>query len=306
MTMMKRTLESPRFPALPFEAFTPTRQTLHMYAQVVGKLTLLKPFEPQWANVPLLLTARGMTTGPIPYEGRVFEVDLDFISHQLRIATSDGGASGFALRSRTVADFYALVLEHLRVLHLDVEINPVPQEVPDPIPCTENTIHDTYEPFWAHAFWRVLSSVGVALNAHRASFRGKTPPVAFMWGTFDLRDARLNGRPATPPEGAGIIYRRAMDAEQIEVGFWPGDHRYDRPALFAFTYPKPDGIEGAIVGPRGARWEPDQGEFLMDYDDVRGAGDPHGAIVEFARTTYAAGANAAGWDPALVAAEGPD
>ena len=278
------------WPELPYDAWRDTKQTLQMYLQIVGKLRLaLSPMEPQWANVPLYVTARGLNTSPIPHPNGVFDVDVDFIDHVVAVRTTDGRTEGVRLEPRSVADFYAELMEALERAGVPVEISTMPQEVPDPIPFPDDRVHASYDPDWANRFWRVLVSVDAVLKEHRGRFRGKASPVHFFWGTFDHTYARFSGRPLEPPPEAGVIEREGGDAEQAAAGFWPGDDKTTFPAFFAYTYPKPDGIEEAAL------WSTDLGEFLLPYDDVRTATDPRRALLDFLDSTYRAGAERAGW-----------
>ena len=290
-----------RWPALPYEAWTDTLETLHMKLQVIGKVRLaLAPFEPQWANVPLYVTARGLTTGPMPTGRGAFQIDVDFIDHHVSLVTAAGEARRMALDARPVADFHRELTAALPALGVEARISPIPSEVPDPIPFAEDTVHAAYDAAQAHRFWRVLSEVDLVFREYRAGFRGRTTPVHFFWGTFDLAVTRYSGRPADPPPGADVIMRFSTDAEQVSAGFWPGSPRFPEPAFFSYTYPKPDGIERAEVRPAAAFWSDEIGEFILRYEDVRGAADPARPILEFLDSTYAAGAGLRGWSPDLV------
>jgi uncharacterized protein DUF5996 len=290
-----------QWPELAYEEWRDTRDTLHMYTQVVGKLRLaLSPFEPEWGNVPLYLSARGLTTSPVPVGLRTFDAEFDLVDHQLLLRTSDGGREQVGLRPVAVADFYREVMAALGRLGVEVAISATPSEVPDPIPFAEDQTHASYDAGAAGRFFQLLSAVGVVFNEHRARFLGRTTPVHFFWGTFDLALTRFSGRPASPPPGADIIVRRSADAEQICGGFWPGHAGFPRPAFYAYAYPKPAGIEKASVAPDGAGWDDDIGEFLLPYDTVRAASDPRRAILDFLESTYEAGAAGLGWSADLV------
>jgi hypothetical protein len=272
-----------------------------MCTQVIGKLRLaLSPLEPQWANVPLYLTARGLTTSPVPFGGRTFDAELDLFDHALVVRTSDGGLARVPLRGQAVAEFYREVMETLSGLGIVVRISELPSEVPDPIPFPEDHVHHSYDGAKAHRFWQVLCRVDVVMKRHRARFRGRTSPVHFFWGSFDLANTRFSGRPASPPPGTGTIMRLSEDAEQICAGFWPGDSRMPFPAFFAYGYPKPRGIERAEPRPEPARWVDDAGLFILPYDDVRRASDPAESILEFLSSTYDACAAGLDWSPDLV------
>jgi hypothetical protein len=226
------------WPALPLEPWKDTRDTLHMYMQVVGKIRLgLSPPEPEFGQVALYLTARGLTTGPMPYGDINLQIDFDFIDHQVYFTTSDGRLERLALLPRSVRDFYADVLAALRALHIEVAINPKPQEVPNPIPFPDDIVHASYDASSVNAFWRILSSVDSVFKAFRAPYRGRHTPVNVWWGSCDLAYARYSGRAASPPPSAGYIMRHSMDAEEIAAGFWAGDDRYPAPAFYAYAYP---------------------------------------------------------------------
>jgi hypothetical protein len=286
------------WPLLPYEEWSETRDTLHMYTQVIGKLRLaLSPFEPEWANVPLYLTARGLTTSPMAIGHRTLDAELDLIDHVVVLRTSDGAIERRGLGG-TVADFYADVMGSLKRMHVDVAISELPSEVPSPIPFPEDTTHETYVAAHASRFFTALSQVDMVLKQHRAKFHGRTTPVHFFWGTFDLAVVRYSGRSATP-QGHGVIERFGSDAEEICAGWWPGDARVPYPAFYAYAYPKPDGIEEATLEPDGATWSTEAGEFILPYDNVRALPDPDSAVLAFLRTTYDGAAARMGWDPEL-------
>jgi len=289
------------WPELPYDAWAPTLDTLHMKLQVIGKIRLaLTRREPQWANVPLYLTARGLTTSPMWSGHTGFAIDVDLVDHEVLVALNDGRVERVPLRARPVADFYQELMERLHRLEIDARITTKPSEVSDPIPFPEDTVHRSYDPQWANRFWRLLARVDLILKEHRGRFRGRTSAVSFWWGTFDLALARYSGRPVTPPADGGIIRQVGGDAEQVCVGFWPGNGALRQPALFAYAYPSPPGIEQAALRPEAARWNPDMGEFILPYEDVRGSRDPRQAILDFAESTFQAGAARQQWDPALL------
>jgi len=284
------------WPELPYDAWKDTLDTLHMKTQIVGKVRLaLTPFEPQWANVPLYLTARGLTTSPIESAAATFQIDIDLIDHQVVIATVNGETRRVALKARPVADFYADFMANLDALGIHANFRPVPDEVPDPIPFAEDTVHSAYEPEWANRFFQVLSRADLVLKEHRSHYRGQTSPVHFFWGSFDLANSRYSGRPATPPAGAGLLERLGGNAELSCAGFWPGSARYPRAAFYAYTYPKPEAIER-----EAANWSSELGEFALPYDDVRTSTSPRETILKFFESTYDAGARLGGWDSSLV------
>ena len=295
------TREVAEWPELPYEAWAETMETLHMKLQIIGKIRLaLTHREPQWANVPLYLTARGLTTSPIWSGQTGFAIDADLIDHEVIVAMNDGRIERVALQARPVADFYQELIGRLQALDIDVAITTTPSEVANPIPFPEDTVHAAYDPEWAHRFWRLLARVDLVLKEHRGRFRGRSSPVSFWWGAFDLAVAAFSGRAVQPPPEWGIIRRVGGDAEQYEVGFWPGNAALPEPAFFAYASPKPDGIEDATIRPAAAAWNPALGEFLLPYEAVRRSADPRQAILDFAESTFIAGAMQQRWDPTLL------
>jgi hypothetical protein len=290
------------WPELPLNAWKDTKDTLHMYVQVVGKVRLaLAPPEPEFSHVTMYVTAQGVTTSPMLLGDRTFEVDFDFINHAVVISVSDGATRRIALLPpRSVADFYAAFFAALAELKLDVRINPVPQEVADLTPCDRDTKHKAYDRDSVHRFWSILKTSDMLLKQHRAPFRGRHTPVHFFWGGLDLAYARYSGRPAEPPPGANWLYRLSMDAEEIYAGFWPGDARFPEPAFSSYVYPKPAGIEKATIRPTAASWNEQLGLFLLRYEDVRNAESPRDALLQFLSSTYEESATLAGWDRARL------
>jgi hypothetical protein len=299
--MPRRATIDEAWPELPYGAWKDTLATLHMNLQIVGKVRLsLTPFEPQWANVPLYLTARGLTTTPMAYAGLIFQIDIDLIDHQVVIQTVRGESRRVALTARPVAEFYAEFMLSLRALGIETRFKPSPDEVDNPIPFAEDTVHRTYQPGWATRFWRVLSQVDLVLKDHRSRYRGRTSAVHFFWGSFDLANARFSGRPAQAPPGSGLLERLGGDAEQICAGFWPGHERFPQAAFFSYTYPKPVGIDKQMIEPPEASWSSELGEFSLPYEDVRKSASPRDAILRFFESTYSVGARLTGWDPSLL------
>jgi Family of unknown function (DUF5996) len=265
-----------RWPALPYAEWKDTRDTLHMQLQVIGKVRLaLSPFEPQWANVPLYLTGRGVTTSTIPHpSGDVFDIDVDFVDHHVAVRTGAGRVERVQLQA-PVAAFYAEMMDALARAEVPVEISTLPSEVPDPIRFPDDTVHATYDGEAVTRFWRALLGIEAVLREFRARFRGKTPPVELWWGSLDLTASLYSGRPVETPPDADVIMRLGGDAEYFCAGFWPGDHRLPQPAFFAYMYPKPDGVEQAPW------WHDVLGEFVLPYDDVRESADPRSKLLEF-------------------------
>jgi Family of unknown function (DUF5996) len=289
-------------PALPLDQWIDTRDTLQRYLQIAGKVRLaLCPPEPEFANVSLALTSRGLTTGPMPYHDRSLQIDFDFIAHRVIITTSDGGIRSLDLTPKAVAAFHREIMSLLRELKCTVDCSPIPQEVADLTPFDQDTKHASYDAAAAHRFWQVLRWVDVVLKRYRAPFPGRQTAVQFFWGSFDLAYDRYSGKPAAPPPGANMLFRKSLDAELVYAGFWPGDARFPEPAFASYVYPKPTGIEQAQIRPSTAGWNTQLGEFILRYDDVRAATLPEAVLMEFLESTYDVSARLSGWDPALRA-----
>jgi hypothetical protein len=290
-----------RWPALPLAAWRETYATLHMCTQVVGKVRLaLSPKVNEWWHSALYVTARGLTTSPLPYGDRTFEIEFDFVDHNLLVRTSDGATRALALVPRTVAEFYREVMAVLRALELDVEIYTTPVEVPDPIPFERDTVHSAYDAAAVGRWWRVVRQLDTVFKRFRGGFRGKCSPVHFFWGSFDLAVTRFSGRAAPPRPGADAITLEAYDQEVISLGFWPGGGAIDGAALYSYTLPEPPGLPERRVRPLDAFYSTEFREFILMYDRVRSALDPEQAILDFAESTYEAGADLAGWDRASL------
>jgi uncharacterized protein DUF5996 len=294
------------WPPLSYPDFAATQHLLHMSLQVLGKLKLQEPFQPQWAEVPLWLSGRGLTTGPIPYEGGAYEVTADFISHQVGCATSWGFSDHFGLRPMSVAEFLEGVFDLLRKAGVNVSINLKPQEVPDPISFDQDKQKREYNSALVNTWWRILLSTQRVMQVFHGRFKGKTQPIGLMWGTLDIRDVRYSGKPASPGAKADYIRRNAMNEELVEVGWWSGNPAYPKPAFYSFTYPQPRGIENAKIKPSTAQWEGMMGEFILDYDELRKSKDPDGDLLSFFESSYKAGAELAGWDLSLAGSGRPE
>jgi hypothetical protein len=289
------------WPAIDYPADRGTLEALHMQSQVVGKVKLaLAARAPEWQQVPLWVNASGLTTGLLPADGFGIEIAFDFTSNRLRIDTTERRSGGFDLRPLPLRAFTAEVMEALDRLGVPVTINPVTVETAIPVRCDVDEGFDTYDPDVAHRFFQVLARTAIVFERFRTGYWGKQTPVSFFWGSFDMAAVRYNLVPVPPVEGMDPINRIAMDSEQAAVGFWPGSARYEKAAFFAYTFPKPAGIEASSIAPGAAAWNPQLGEFILDYDDVRSADDPAAAILAFAESTYTAGAGLAGWDRALL------
>lgn len=289
------------WPALPLEAWQDTYDTLHMWTQIVGKIRkTLTPLVNHWWNVTLYVTSRGLTTSPIPYGTRTFEISFDFIDHKLDILTSEGPAKQIDLAPKTVAQFYQELLESLRALNIDAKIHAAPDEVANPIPFAEDFTHKSYDPESAHTFWRILVTVDCVFKEFRGRFIGKCSPVHFFFGSFDLAVTRFSGRPAPERPGADPITREAYSHEVISAGFWPGGGEINGPAFYAYAAPEPLGFKTARIQPEAAFYHSGMSEFFLMYDDIRRAESPKTMLMEFLESTYAAGADLAKWDRASL------
>lgn len=294
------------WPSLPYDEWKDTLDTLHMWTQIVGKVKLeLAPFLNEYWNVALHLTARGMTTGIIPYGDRAFEVRFDFVDHNLFIETSDGAIKALSLVPRSVADFYGDFMETLRALGISVSINTMPSEVPNPIPCDINQVYSSYQEEYVTRWWQIQLQTEKVLQVYRSSFVGKSSPIQFFWGSFDLSHTRFSGRPAPVMEGAPHFFQVAEDQENIASGFWPGNtnyggHTLGEPAFYSYIYPAPGGYASASVQPALAYYDETLGEFILRYDDARRSSSPAETLLTFFQSTYEVGANLAGWDRARL------
>jgi Family of unknown function (DUF5996) len=285
------------WPSLPFAEWKDTCQTLQLYMQVIGKVRLaLAPLWNQWWNVPFYVTARGLTTSAIPYGHRTLEIRFDFLDHALSVDTSDGTRAELPLVPRSVAEFYRHVQEILGDLRLDVPIRPVPCELPNPIPFVEDTVHHAYDREAVQRFWTITRQLDAIFKRFRGRFRGKCSPVHFFWGSFDLCVTRFSGRMAPERPGADSITAVAYDEEVSSLGFWPGSDETRVPMVYSYTAPEPSGLAQARILPPPAFYSRELKEFLLPYDAIQNAADPDGAVLEFAESTYVAGATSAGWD----------
>ena len=294
------------WPSLPLEAWSDTYATLHLWTQIVGKIRLARSprLNHSW-NVTLYVTARGLTTSPIPYDTRTFQIDFDFIGHQLSVQSSDGRAGALPLEPQPVAAFYRRLMDELGKLDLPVKINMKPNEVADPIPFDRDEKHRAYDPEYAHRFWRILAETDRVLKRFRARFIGKASPVHFFWGAPDLAVTRFSGRraPAHPggvPNLPDAVAREAYSHEVSSLGWWPGGGPIPYAAFYSYAYPEPAGFAQASVQPDGAFYSTDLKEFLLPYDVVRNSPSPDDTLLAFAQTTYEAAANLAGWDRASL------
>jgi hypothetical protein len=285
------------WPELPLEAWQDTYATLHMWTQIVGKVRLaLSPRVNHWWEVAFYVNPRGLTTSAIPYGDGIFEVQFDFIEHELVIQTSWGASKTMELEPRSVADFYAEFMSALRSLGIEVKIWTMPSEVANPVRFELDTQHASYDREYAHRFWKVLVLCDSIFKEFRARFIGKDSPVHFFWGSFDLCVTRFSGRRAPGRPGADSITREAYSHEVISAGFWPGGGEVKGAAFYAYAAPEPAGLAEQKVKPAAAFYHPGMKEFLLMYDDLRLAASPREALLGFLQSTYEAGANLAKWD----------
>ena len=297
----KSSVKTEAWPSLPLEEWKDTYATLHMWTQIVGKIRFAQT---PWINhswhVTLYVTSRGLTTSPIPYGEKTFELGFDFIDHRLVIETSGGDVRFIELRPRSVADFYSEVMSTLRDLGLDIRIHTLPNEVADPVPFEKDEQHSSYDPDYANRFWRILVQTDRVFKEFRARFIGKCSPVHFFWGSFDMAVTRFSGRTAPPHPGGvphlpDVVAREAYSHEVSSCGFWPGGP-VPYPVFYSYAYPAPEGFKDAPVKPSGAFYSTDLGEFLLPYDEVRKAKRPGEVLLDFLQSTYEAAANLAKWD----------
>lgn len=289
-----------RWPALPYDEWQDTYATLHMWTQVVGKIALEQapPLNHSWGSA-LMVSARGLRTALLPHGTRSFSIEFDFVAHELAIETTDGDRRTLPLAPRTVADFYAEVMQTLDAMQLPVKIWTTPVEVPLPIPFEKDTEHHSYDAEYANRCWRILVQAQRVLTACRCAFIGKASPVHFFWGAFDLAVTRFSGKPAPPREGPAFM-QEAYSHEVISHGFWPGSGEVLYPAFYAYAAPEPDGFKTASVRPAEAFYQHAMGEFILPYDAVRAAASPDAEITAFVESTYDAAATLARWDRAAL------
>ncbi|HET7847468.1 MAG TPA: DUF5996 family protein [Pseudolabrys sp.] len=301
------TSNTERWPELPYAAWKDTRDTLHLWTQIVGKIRLaLTPWQNHSWHVALYVTPRGLTTSPIPYGAGSFAVDFDFIDHVLWLRSSDGQSRQLALKPMTVAEFYEDVMAALRALGITVRINTTPNEIPDAVPFDKDRTHAAYDREFANRFWRVLLASHEVMSRFRTAFLGKVSPVHFFWGSFDLAVTRFSGRKA-PRHPGGVpnlpdkVAQEAYSHEVSSAGFWPGGGGpVDYAAFYSYAYPTPERFAAARVRPAEAAWSNELGEFLLPYDAVRTARDPDAALMDFLQSTYEAAAVLGKWDRAAL------
>jgi hypothetical protein len=294
--------DNPQWPDLPFEAWTDTCDSLHLWTQVAGKVILaLTPLVNHWWNVTFRITARGLAARAIPYQGRIFDIVFDLVHHRLDIEVSDGRAESLTLNPMPVADFYAVFMDRLRHLGIDVHIWTMPCEIENCQPFDQDRTHAQYDPVYAQRFWQTLVQADRVMTDFRARFIGKVSPVHFFWGSFDLAVTRFSGRTAPPPKGvtpnvASWVMAEAYSHEVSSCGFWPGNGGFGYPAFYVYAYPEPAGYGDTRLRTAEASYNKDLGQFILPYDAVRNARDPDALLLGFLQDTYEAAANLAKWD----------
>ncbi|GHH38793.1 DUF5996 family protein [Lentzea cavernae] len=288
------------WPSLRVSDWTATRDTLHMWTQIVGKIRMAHaPLVNHWWQVTLYVSPRGLTTSTVPYLTGAFEIEFDFVGHQLVVRSSDGGVGSFPLRPMPVAEFYAEVLHTLGELGIEAPIHPRPNEVEPAIPFAEDYAHASYDAEAAGLFWRQLLQANRVMGEFRSHFVGKVSPVHFFWGAMDLACTRFSGRSAPPHPGGAPncgdwVMSEGYSRELSSCGFWPGGG--EEGAFYSYAYPEPEGFADHPVGPDGAYFSAEFKQFLLPYEAVRSASDPDRAVAEFLRTTYEAAAVRGNWD----------
>jgi hypothetical protein len=297
--MSHRLSDLGEWPVLEWGQWKDTAETLHMYTQIVGKTRLaLAPIQNHWWNVPLYVTARGLSTSSIPVaNGQLLDIEFDFISHTLVGRTSDGRIQQLNLHPMPVADFYSSFLRMLSALGQEIQIDPLPSEMATPIRFDRDTVHASYDREAVNRFWRVLIIADTLLKRFSTSFYGKISPVHFFWGSFDLAVTRFNGSKAPARSGADSIQSEAYSHEVISAGFWPGNGGYGRAAFYAYAAPTPENLDKTVLRGMGL-FNQKMGEFLLDYADARLAENPAGSVLNFLQETYSAAADLAKWDRA--------
>ncbi len=288
------------WPSLQYDQWKDTLDTLHMYMQIVGKVKVeLCPFLNQWWETAFYITAIGMTTGRIPYKKEAFSIDFDFIHHKLIIQTSSGKENIILLKSYSVAKFYDVFMKALKKLKISVSIYPVPVEFADPIPFKKDITHSSYDKAYVARWWRILLQTSFVFDLFRRYFRGKSSPIHFFWGSFDLVGTRFSGKKADPPHLKGIlgkIMKYSENEENFTFGFWPGDKKFPYPAFYSYIYPAPNGFETINTGPASSYFNKKLSLSILPYENVRKSSNPKKQILQFLETTYKESAQLAKWD----------
>ena len=295
-----------KWPVLSYSEGRETFETVHMWTQIVGKIKIaLLPWINHSWHVTLHPSSKGLTTGPVAYLDYNFEIEFDFINHQLIISTSKNESRKFSFLSLSVRDFYYKIFDELRALNINVKIKPVPVEIANPIPFADDTVHHTYDEKQISAFHNALVKITEVFLKFRSGFMGKCSPIHFFWGSFDLALSFFSGRKA-PKHPGGIpglpdwVAAEAYNREVSSCGFWPGNESYPHPAFYCYLYPEPNGYKTATIKPSEAFYNRDLGEFILPYDVVQKSNEGDLKLIEFLKSTYEEGANLANWDREIL------
>lgn len=282
---------------LPYNEWKETLDTLHLFTQIIGKIRLaLMPMQVEWAQIPLSLTSRGITSDRMPVDSGSLDITFDFITHELFFKASNGTTQSFSLREISVAEFYRKVFTVLKEFGIGIEINPVSVEMLVPVKMDTDEIHRTYDEQAVRKWWEILILTGNVFTKFRSGFSGKMSPVNLWWGSFDLAITFFSvGQIKTQP-GMDLLNRVAMDTGQITIGFWPGSDDFPEPAFFGYAYPKPDDFEKTMMKPEEAFWSDEKGEFFLKYEDLRNSPDPENTLNNFCKSIYDSGIKLSGWD----------
>jgi hypothetical protein len=294
-------------PPLPLDEWEETKETLHRYCQIVGKVRMgLSPFRNHWWHVTLYVTARGLSTGPIPYGNETFEISLDLVDNGLTVATSSRDGFSFALDDLPVAEFYRRLFEGLRWLGIDTAISTKPFDLDDEQTLDNNTLHCVHDWEYVRRYHHILSWVDGVFEEFAGRFSGKTSPIQLYWHSFDLAVTRFSGKQATLPENTDSVTREAYSHEVISFGFWAGDASVREPAFYSYTTPEPESLTEHPLSPEAASWLPEGGTALLLYEEVRKSASPKETLLGFMESAYQAGAKSAGWDIEALRTRPPD
>lgn len=296
MSMRENALSKIELPPMPLEEWEDTKETLHRYCQIVGKVRMeLSPFKNHWWHVTLYVTPKGLTTGPTPYPSGTFDISFDLIENRLVVTTSEGGRFDFPIEDLPVAEFYARLMGGLDSLGIEASINENPFDLDDEHTLSENTLHNACVPSYVRRFHAVLSWTNVVFEEYAGRFNGKQSPVHLFWHSFDLAVARFSGRRAELSDDVDPVTREAYSHEVVSCGFWAGDENLREPAFYSYTAPEPDGLTKEPLSPEAASWQ-EGGTAILTYEEVRNSDSPKDTLLEFMESAYRAGAKRAGWD----------
>lgn len=282
---------------LPYKEWKETLETLHLFTQIIGKIRLaLMPMQVEWAQIPFALTSRGITSDRMPVSFGSIDIRFDFISHEIFFNGSNGRSFSFSLKNLSVAEFYKNAFDSLKEFGIEIEINPMSVEMKVPVKMDTDNEHKTYDEHPVRKWWEVLILSGNVFNEFRSKYSGKMSPVNFWWGSFDLSITFFYGGQIKTQPGMDLLYRVAMDTNQITIGFWPGGEDFPEPAFFGYAYPKPDGYEKSLIKPKEAFWSDEKGEFFIKYHDLLNSPDPEKTLNDFCKSIYDSGIKLGGWD----------